>query len=124
MRTLTLPSGRTATINEASFAEAMQLKNAVYSVVAGKIDLHAQSLFHTLMLIDSDEHVQDALFVCMSRCMIGKEKVTRESFEGHFADYTAMVQAILEADLLPFLESLLSLPTASADATEGSRAGK
>ena len=127
MKEVLLPSGREAKINEASFAEAMRLKNAVYSAIAGKIDFTADgSLMKMLLLIDSNVDVQDALFACMARCMIGNEKATRDSFEGHFSDYTAMLQALIEVNLLPFLESLLSSPITSEEPQEAKtkRGGK
>lgn len=124
MKQVILPSGREAKINEASFAEAMRLKNAVYSAIAGKVDFSLDgSLLKMLLLIDSDVNVQDALFACMQRCMIGNEKVTRDSFEGNFSDYTAMLQALIEVNLLPFLESLLSSPSSEASQQETEKRG-
>lgn len=125
MKQVILPSGREAKINEASFAEAMRLKNAVYSAIAGKVDFSLDgSLLKMLLLIDSDVNVQDALFACMQRCMIGNEKVTRDSFEGHFSDYTAMLQALIEVNLVPFLESLLSSPSEASQQETEKRGGK
>jgi hypothetical protein len=109
---ITLPSGRSATINCASLSEALDLKEAIFRSItaAGKFfgqDASvAQIITVALCSIESSREVRDALFKCFARCLIDKEKITPQSIEDNFQDYSAIAIEVIAMNFLPFMEGL------------------
>lgn len=111
-------------IRIASFAESMELKNAITGALADKgvklegldikdalnqdVEAVLPTLINAVLTIDSNKRVQDALAVCMKRCSYNGESITMDTFENEEARgyYYPIVVDCLKANLAPFLKSL------------------
>lgn len=119
----TTKSGSKVVINQASFQEAMALKNAVaseFSKSSVKLDFKGSltetefdlaDLIKAFFQIDSSEQVQKAVFGCLARCLRNGEKITMDTFENDpdaRKDYYEIVIACVKENLSPFFSGLLS----------------
>jgi hypothetical protein len=122
-------------IRVASFAEAMELKNAIAAVIAkGGVDISGlptdensikklmssevadvaasffEPLIKALSAVDSDPRVYKAAFKCLRRCSYDGEMITENTFEDEDArgDYYMVMIDCLKVNLVPFFKGLLS----------------
>lgn len=118
----TTKSGARVVITQASFSEAMALKNAVASEISksgisldlkgglSETNIDIADLMRVFFQIDSSQNVQAALFQCLARCLRNGEKVTFDTFEetDARADYYEIIFACARENLTPFFSGLLS----------------
>lgn len=106
MSTLIVPSGADVEINTAPWKDAKALKRTIEREIAlsGGISLP------TVLLVDSSEMVDAALWPCLVRCTYNKEKITESTFDKPEArgDYYDIVQECVKVNLGPLVQSLLS----------------
>lgn len=125
MDPILLPSGAKLVITRAPF----QVANGLLKVVAreltrvqfdldlGNIELSnigakdLDTLKNAIFQLVQSEAVEEALNRCLARCLYNGQKIVAEStFESEEArgDYYPVVWEVMQANLLPFLGSLLS----------------
>lgn len=102
------PSGAKVVINVASFEEAMRLKKAIERAV-GSAPTFASPL-QMMLLVDSNDDVEKALWGCLARCLREGEKIIPATFDppDARADYYEIGAACVKENLGPLLESLRS----------------
>ena len=139
--------GKELKINPASFADAMALKRAIARALKrggldlggldlGSIkkkgveaDLSAETIgeiISHLIEVVVDEAVENALFVCSSRCVVGDKKVNREFFEDieNRAYYYEIMIEVAKANLSPFFKKAGSMFTAILEGISGDQKSK
>lgn len=122
MQFTTKKSGAKVVISQASFSEAMALKNAVALEISksgialdlkgglSQSDIDVAEILKVFFQIDSSPAVYATLFQCLGRCTYNGEKITMETFEDAAArnDYYEIVIACAKEALTPFFSGLLS----------------
>lgn len=131
MREFTTKSGANVVIFFAGFKQASSLKNAVsrellkINIDLGKLNKETigsllesdvtpeflNSCKNVLLILDSSETVEKALFDCLIRCTYNGEKITRDTFEDFEAvsDYYEIAFNCLKDNLFPFFKNQISL---------------
>ncbi len=106
MTEISLPSGATATINVAAWRDAKRMKNAIERELAASGGLNIP----TVLLVDSSDAVDAAIWPCLVRCLYNGEKITEQTFDKSSAraDYYDIVIACVKENLGPLAQSLLS----------------
>lgn len=110
-------------IKEASFKDAIELKNAVYSLCTdGKINLEVlfgiggtvEDLIKNLMALDSNERVHKAIFKCLENSTLDGKPIREELFLSPelSEEYYAIMFECLEKNMRPFLNALLRMLSA------------
>ncbi len=109
-------------ITEGSFAEANALQKAMGRALKGNnielpenmskdlSDVEIAGMIDAALSVAISDDVENCIFECAKRCLIGTEKVTRDYFENveHRKDYYPIMFAIAKANLEPFIGGLLS----------------
>lgn len=122
MTSVSVPSGKTVVVQEGGWDEAVALRVAVASELAGadlgdlklsfntEADLDIGKLLQIAMRLDASQKVADALFVCLGRCTYDGQRITKQTFEPRDArgDYYPIVIACLKENIGPFFVPLLS----------------
>lgn len=112
MKEFTSSTGTKVAIHEASFKDAIALKNSAQKAfLAQGIALSIETdLMQAIFALDSNEEVSKNIFKCLARSTYGSLKITEETFEPVEArnDYYEIVLACLEVNLLPFFKALTS----------------
>lgn len=116
---ITTSTGAKVIINSAPFRDAMTLKNAIQATIkVGELDLSKIKSFkeldiapflESILAIDSDLNVYNALMKCLVRCTYNSEKITENTFETDNArqDYYEIVLECMKVNLHPFLKGLI-----------------
>lgn len=106
MTDITLASGVRATINPAPWKDAKALKKAIERELA----LAGGLTTSTVLMVDSSEAVDAALWPCLARCLYDGEKITEQLFDKlkPREDYYDVVVACVKENLGPLAVSLLS----------------
>lgn len=109
-------SGATVVITIASWEDAKRLKAAIEREAAKagiKLDMEAEAelLLSALLLIDSSDAVDAAMWPCLARCLHNGQKITPKTFDtaAARADYYEIMQACMTENFAPLFESLLSV---------------
>lgn len=122
-------SGCTVTINEASFEDAINLKNSIMRELSSVgFTLDAESLkgvdfnsdidskvmskiVNAIMAVDSSNVVFENIFKCLERSKYNSEKITKDTFEDLKAreSYYEIIIACVKVNLAPFLKGLVSM---------------
>ena len=99
------PSGANVTINVASWKDAKVLKKAIEREVA----INGGLSLPTILMVDSSDAVDAAIWPCLIRCLYNGEKITENTFDKAEArkDYYDIVVACVKENLSPLAESLL-----------------
>lgn len=128
MDPITLPSGRTLTVNIAPFSMGKKLfKTLARELLLVRLDLDITKikavgdldvnvLKDALLQVISSDPIEQCFLECASKCLIEGQKVTMDSFEHEIArqDYLPAAWEVMRANLTPFFKGLASaLPTSA-----------
>lgn len=107
MTVFTAPSGAEVAINPAGWVAAKRLKMALERELA---QIANPFTINAVMMIDSSELVDTALWPCLNRCLYKGEKITEQTFDKPEArgDYYEVIIACVKENLGPLAESLRS----------------
>lgn len=113
MKEVKLPSGAVLNINVAPFKDSRNLYQAVLEEgKALKLDPGAEidvNLYKDLACIFlASKKVENALWVCMGRCLYNGMKIVEDTFEPESArdDYLRVMFEVAKENVLPFTKSL------------------
>lgn len=116
-------------INPAESEAAFALKNAIHAKVKlPKLDLSgvrtsvfesvkdldiedfATTVVETMLVVDADKAVNEALLACLAKCTYNSEKITMRTFDSVDArkDYYRIVRECIKVNIIPFYEGLIS----------------
>jgi len=108
-------NGKKLRITKASFSEAMALQRAVASSLEGKhfpkgMDDNVDEIIHAVLSAATSSEVEEALFTCARRAMVGEEKITRDFFEDseRWEHYYPIMFEIMKENLYPFFKRIFS----------------
>ena len=110
-------------IKEASFKDAIELKNSVYALCTdGKINLEVlfgiggtvEELIKNLMALDANERTHKAIFKCLENSTIDGKPIREELFLSPelSEEYYSVMYECLEKNMRPFLNALLRMLSA------------
>lgn len=128
MAEITTPSGKTAVIAVADFGDVMRLNNAVVAgfaknglkhidiakIIASRDFLNADIDYAAILAgmgeVIADERVHAALWPCLAKCTLDKQKITLATFDDMEArgDFYAIAFECVKVNLLPLWLPLLS----------------
>lgn len=112
MRKVSLPSGAELIVNEAPFADAKALFQAVASEMKGlqfdaKKELDTGFMKDLLCTAIASEKIEECLKKCLIRSTYNKEKITDAIFENNTdarKDYLTVCYEVAKENVYPFLE--------------------